>query len=205
MPTLLMLALSGCSYYTRTPETGTICKSHGRSYVKHFSDVSGSKNYGAYFTRDTLQYLIDDKNIKGVGVFIGCEDSLHPIIIEVENGITDAIKIKGSKKCYLSSKYINRECFNAKDQNCTSINNYSNSGKCEVTGVFFTKDVIENILKNKKFNGLVVYIGLDAAGNYPLIMQGTKCKPDPSDIHISSTYSIVSKTYCPKSCGSLLN
>lgn len=198
-----IIVFSGCSYYTQTPASGIICKSHGRSYVNHFVDVSGSKNRGAYFTRDTLQFLLDDQSINGVSVFIGCEDTVHPLIMEAENNRKDSIKLKGSKKCYLSSAYVTHTCFNKKDGNCKSINNYSNEGKCEVTGAYFPKKVVEEILKCKEFSGLVVYIGLDAANHYPLIMQGTKYKPGPSEINISSTYSIVSKTYCPRACGSL--
>src|SRR5436190_8598991 len=90
---IVVFAINGCSYYTHNPETGKICKSHGRSYVKHFVNISGSKNRGAYFTRDTLQYLLDDQSIKGVSVFIGCEDTVHPLIMEVENSIVDTFKL----------------------------------------------------------------------------------------------------------------
>lgn len=200
----ILISITGCSYYTHPPQTGAICKAHGRSYVHHFAEISGSKNYGAYFTRDTLNYVLKNATGDGVNVFIGCEDSLHPLIMEMANGGKSEFKIKKAAKCYLSSEYVTHPCFDMKkDGNCNSVNNYSNRGKCEVSGAYFPKAVIEKILSCKNFTGIVVYIGSDAAGNYPLIMQGTKSKPDPKDIHIFSTYSIVSKTYCPKVCGTL--
>ncbi len=200
----LLFVLSGCCYYTHPPQTNTIGIHHGRSYVNHFEKISQSKNWGAFFTRDTLDKVLKYNSDNGVNIFIGCENTFHPLIMELANGEKNKFKIKSSKKCYLSSEYVTHACFDInKDGNCMSVNNYSNTGKCEVTGAYFPRNVIEKILENKKFTGIVVYIGLDASGKYPLIMQGTKKIPDPKDINLSSTYSVVSRTYCPRVCGTL--
>lgn len=198
-----LFALTGCCYYTHLPETGTVCKRHGRSYVKHFVEISESKNRGAYFTRDTLEDVLNDNSGNGVNVFIGCEDTVHPLIMELANGDQNKFEIKKPKKCYLSSAYVKHACFNKNDQNCVLINNYSNQGQCELNGAYFPKTVIQEILKHKKYTGIVIYIGSDAANHYPLIMQGTETIP--TEINISSTYSVISRTYCPKVCGTMAN
>ena len=78
------------------------------------------------------------------------------------------------------------------------------SDKDDVKGVFISKQVLDAIFADKKFNGVFVYFALSDSNEYRMLMEGGTATPIKvgKDLPANAVYR--PKTYCPPICGQLI-